>query len=239
MIVCKPIHRENVKNIVINTEVKVIKQVQKIKALGMFFTSGLSNYANVQNIISKVNFRLTMLRGVFKFAEKKTRIILVKSLIVSIFRYCAPLLIDSNAIMINKLQTLLMKCAHAVLGFKSYKMTTIEIMREMKIITVHHLIIKESIQLVHKIIFNGGPNIIHRLFTFSRCNNNNIRGVRKPMMTKLHRSQKVCNSLFYRAIYLYNLCDNDLKFYNPKKLSRYLQKNMNNMFPNNKIPKVL
>ena len=63
MIVCKPTYREGVKNIVINTDIKVINQVQKLKALGMYFTSGLSSCVNVNNIVSKINFHLSLLKN--------------------------------------------------------------------------------------------------------------------------------------------------------------------------------
>ena len=238
MIVCRPAYRGESSNIVINTELKVIKQVQKLKALGMFITSGLSNHANINHIISKVNYRLSILKGVFKFAEKRTKLILINSLIISVFRYCSPLLIDSNCKMIDKLQTLLMKCTRRVLGFKSYKMSTVAIMRELKMVTIHHLVVKEAIQFVHKIIFNGGPKVIYKLFTLSRCNNPNIRGVRKPMMAKSHPSNAVNQSIFYRSIYLYNYLDYDIKMMNPKKLSKYLQQNIQYIFPNNRIFKV-
>ena len=99
----------------------------------------------------------------------------MNSLIVSVFRYCCPLIIDSNSKMINKLQTLLMKCTRIILGFKSYKMSTIAIMKEVNMVTIHHLIIKEAIQFVHKILYDAGPKVIHKLFTFSRSKNENIR----------------------------------------------------------------
>ena len=58
------------------------------------------------------------------------------------------------------------------------------------------------------------------------------------MMKYNHISDTVKQSLFYRSIYLYNLLEYDIKCYNPKKLSKYLQKNIKYIFPNNKIPKV-
>ena len=140
--------------------------------------------------------------------------------------------------MIDKLQTLLMKCSRSILGFKSYKMSTVAIMRELKMVTIHHLIVKEAIQFVHKIIFNGGPKVIYKLFTLSRCNNPNIRGVRKPMMAKSHPSNAVNQSIFDRSIYLHNYLDYDIKMMNPKKLFKYLQQNIQYIFPNNKIFKV-
>ena len=179
MIVCKPTYRSSTNSIVLQTSQVVIEQVQKVKALGMYISSGLTNHANVSNIISKVNFRLSVLREVFKYAEYRTKIILMNSLVVSIFRYSCPLLIDSNAIIINKLQTLLMKCARQILGFKSYKMNTVNIMKEVKMLTVHHLIIKESIGFIHKIIFNENPKCIFKLLEYNSQDSGNIRKVRK------------------------------------------------------------
>ena len=84
--------------------------------------------------------------------------------------------------MINKLQTLLMKCAHKVLGYKSYKMTTIKIMSNMKLLTIHHMIIYESILFFHKVIFNNSPDSITKLITYSINDRNNVRSCRKPIM---------------------------------------------------------
>ena len=110
MISCKPQLRESVKNIKLTTNDHIIQQVNKVKALGIFITSGLSNIAMTNNIISKVNYRLSILKGVFKFCDKRTKTILINSLVISIFRYCCPLLINSNTNLLSKLQTQLMKC---------------------------------------------------------------------------------------------------------------------------------
>ena len=77
-----------------------------------------------------------------------------------------------------------------------------------------------------------------RLFTYSRVNNENVRSVRKPMVKQFPKNNKISQSLFYRAIYLYNCLDHDLKMYSPKKLSKHLQKYIGYIFPNNKLPRV-
>ena len=50
----------------------------------------------------------------FRFADKKTKIILMNALVISVFRYGCPLLINSNQKLISKLQTLLMKCTRHI-----------------------------------------------------------------------------------------------------------------------------
>merc|ERR1712081_2872 len=98
-------------------------------------------------------------------------------MVVSIFSYCSPILIDSEVKMMDKLQKLLMKCTRPILGIKSFKMSTLQIMAELKILTVHQLVMKELIQFIHKILTNKSPGAIFKLF--SQSNMDNIREVRK------------------------------------------------------------
>merc|ERR1711895_312920 len=101
MVVCRPNRREETKNFVLKAGKYVIEQKDKIKVLGIYFTSGLSNHVNISNIISKVNFRMNTMREAFKFSDKNTKIIFLKSMVVSIFRYCSPILIDSEVKMLD------------------------------------------------------------------------------------------------------------------------------------------
>merc|ERR1712177_26996 len=181
MVVCRPNRREETKNFVLKAGNYIIEQKDKIKVLGIYFTSGLSNHANISNIISKVNFRMNTMREAFKFSDKNTKISFLNSMVVSIFRYCSPILIDSEVKMLEKLQTLLMKCTRPILGIKSLKMSTLQIITELKILTVHQLVMKEAIQFIHKVICNKSPSVIFNLFTQSNCKNDNISGVRKFM----------------------------------------------------------
>ena len=201
----------------------------------MFITSELSNYTNINHIVSKVNFCLSILNGIFKFARKSTKLILINSLIISVFRYCSPILVDSDAKMIDKLQTLLMKCTRPILGFHSFKMSTLQIMSELRIQTVHLMIIRESIQFIHKVLTKKSPGVIYDLFMQS--NLDNIREIRKYRVKNDHKSSNVTNSLFYRAVYFFNCLENEVRNYNVKKLSKYLQDNITYIFPYNKVPK--
>ena len=157
-------------------------------------------------------------------------------MVLSIIQYCSPILIDSDAKMIDKLQTLLMKCTWPILGFASFKMSTLQIMAELRIQTVHLMIMRESIQFIHKVLSKKAPGVIFNLFIQS--NLANVRGVRKYRVKATHKSNRVTNSLFYRAIYLFNSLENEVRNYKVKQLSKYLQDNIKYIFPYNKIPKV-
>merc|ERR1711867_61231 len=189
MVVCKPNRRAEIKNLVLRAGNYIIGQKDKIKVLGVFFTSGLTNHVNVSNIISKVNFRMFSMREAFKFSNKKSKIIFFKSMVLSVIRYCSPILIDSDVKMIDKLQTLLMKCTHPILGFASYKLSTLQIMSELRIQTVHLMIMRETIQFIHKVLIKKAPGVIFNLFIQS--NLPNVRGVRKYRVKNVHKSNRV------------------------------------------------
>merc|ERR1712101_105360 len=109
-------------------------------------------------------------------------------MVLSVIQYCSPILIDSDVKIIDKLQTLLMKCTHPILGFASFKMSTLQIMAELRIQTVHLMIMRESIQFIHKVLSKKAPGVIFELCTQS--NMANVRGVRKYRVKTTHKSNK-------------------------------------------------
>merc|ERR1712120_12067 len=128
-----------------------------------------------------------------------------------------PILIDSEVKILDKLQTLLMKCTRPILGFPSFKMSTLQIMAELRIQTVHQMIMREWIQFIHKVLSRKSPGVIFDLF--SQSNMENVRGVRKYRVKLTHKSNKVTNSLFYRAIYLFNCLETEVRNYKVKQFS--------------------
>ena len=104
-------------------------------------------------------------------------------------------------------------------------------------LTIHHLIIKESIGFIHKIIYNENPKCIYKLLEYNSYDKGNIRKVRKMRVKDDSVYDKVRQSLIYRSLFLLNTLEYDCRIMNPKKLSRYLRENIIHMFANNKIPK--
>ena len=111
-------------------------------------------------------------------------------------------------------------------------------MQELGWLTAYQLITKETILFVHKTLYNSKPISIYELFTFSKNETQNIRSIHKPMVRDYHQSQKAHRSLLYMGIYLYNKLDNIEKNFNPKKLSKFLQKNLHYFFPIDRIMKI-
>ena len=121
MVIVKPSKRHMTNELVLNTTDFIIRQVDKVKILGIYFTAGLSHTATVNSVISRVNFRLKILRNVFRYTSKRTSLMIMNACILSIFKYACPVLIDSNINLQHKMNTLLIKCTHMILGFRSYK----------------------------------------------------------------------------------------------------------------------
>merc|ERR1712177_186009 len=95
----------------------------------------------------------------------------LKSTVISVIRYCSPILIDSEVKVLDKLQTQLMKCTRPVLGFSSLKMSTLQIMSELRILTVHQMMVRDSIMFIHKVLTKKTPGGIFNLFCQSNSEN--------------------------------------------------------------------
>ena len=113
--------RNKVNDIKINATKYTISQSNKIKILGVYITAGLCYSATINSMVSKINYRLSTLKKVFKYTNKRTAKMLTDSIIISVFKYGAPLLTNCNYRVLQKMNTLLLKCSTPILGFNSYK----------------------------------------------------------------------------------------------------------------------
>ena len=149
MIVCRPSIRHVTKDIVLDTTDYTIKQCDKVKILGIFITAGLSHLATVNLIVSKVNFRLNLIRKVLKYTNRRTSLMIMNSVIISVFKYACPIIIDANVCLHRKLNTLLLKCSRLILGFESYKWNTNKIMSNLGWYTYQQFLMIESVAFLH------------------------------------------------------------------------------------------
>ena len=66
VIVCKSNIRKDIQNIKLFTGQYIVKQVDKVKILGIYITAGLSNLPTINAIISKINSRMSVLKKICK-----------------------------------------------------------------------------------------------------------------------------------------------------------------------------
>ena len=78
---------------------------------------------------------------------------------------------------------------------------------------------------------------IMELITFSIKREINVCSIRKPFIKKQHPSIKVKQSLVYKSVFLYNSLPEDLRTFNPKKLTKHLCLYVLKYFSNNLILK--
>ena len=145
----------------------------------------------------------------------RTKLMLTNSFIISVIKYAAPILINSNHNLLSKLQVLIMKSVRPILGFKSFKYSTSRIMNELKWCTIYQLIMKECITLIHKSIHKNQPKSIFNFFTYSIHKNENICTVRKPILCNIPKSNSINKTIFVNGLYLYNTLPDDILSKNP------------------------
>ena len=237
MIICKPSTRHLTKNIVLNTTDYVINQCDKVKILGIFISAGLSHLATINQIISKVNYRLNLLKKVFKYTKHRTSLMVMNSVIISVFKYACPIIIDANASLHKKLNTLLLRCSRVILGFESFKWNTTKIMKNLGWYTYQHTLMIESVSFIHKCIYENLPININNLLCYSLNRTQNLRNVRKVLIKEGTKSEKMSQTLIHRAVFLYNILPSEIKAFNPKKFKKYAAEHFLQNYANNNIPK--
>ena len=86
---------------------------------------------------------------IFKHTNKQRAIMLNNSIKVGVFKYSCPLLINRETLLINKIKTLLIKWTCHLLGYESYKWTTVTIMKKLNWVTVRHIIFVETVIFIY------------------------------------------------------------------------------------------
>ena len=70
MVTTKARYRKSAETIKLRASNYIIEQVSKIKVLGIFITNTLDNQSNINNIVQKVNYRTSVLRGIFRYSYR-------------------------------------------------------------------------------------------------------------------------------------------------------------------------
>ena len=169
-------------NISINN--KAIKRESVVKNLGILFDETMSWESEINKLISNGYFKLRQAYRFKNFLSKKSKILLVKSYILSNFNYSSIILqniFKYQAIKIQKFQNAcvrfilnLRKFDHISEGIKSLSLLKMDQVRYLQTLTFMHKIIlgKAPVYLSEKIKFQGDH---HSHLTRSRFN---IRGTR-------------------------------------------------------------
>ena len=137
----RPQNRHLTKDLKLTAGDFVIEQSDKIKILGIYFTSGLDNQPNINKIIQRVNYRINILQKITKYTNVKTSLLLYNSLVVSVFNYCIGCFFNNSVLQNAKLNTLLNKCTHKILGISSYSKTASTNLKQLNWVSFQQMII--------------------------------------------------------------------------------------------------
>ena len=237
LVTCQPKHRHLTHNLTLQASNFIIRQSDTIKILGVYFTNSLNNAPNVNNIISKVNYRISILNKITQYTNFKTSKLLYNSLVVSVFTYCLPNLNNINYLQLNKLYVLWNKCAHRVLGFQSYKWNMTTIFKKLDWLSFTQMIHFESLKLFHKISFEQQPKALTKYLQHSLVRSDVARLVRKPSILYLSKTSKTSNSFLHRTNNIYNNIPDDLRILAKKKFAIEIKIHIKNNFDLKKFTK--
>ena len=239
IITCKPPHRHTTKDTIIQAGQYVIEQSDKLKILGVYITSGLHQTPNVNTIISKVNHRVNILNKITRFTNTKTSLILYNSLVISVFSYCASNMINANAKQLTKLNVLLNKCTHRILGISSYRLNTTTILNKLNWLSYHQIVIHESVKLMHRISYESQPPALSQLLYHSLVRSDIDRQVRKPSVKYKSLSAKTSNNFMHRAVHIYNTLPDFIRVLPKKSFSKESKAHIKAHFGTKFIPKIV
>ena len=130
---------------------------------------------------------------------------------------------------------MVMKCSRPILGFKSFKYFTQNIMSELNWLPNYQKITKESILYFHKVFLDNQPAAITQYISFSLSNSQNCRQYRKSLIKENHPSKEMYETIIHITIFLLNKLPIDNYLRNTKKIYRYLKYNMDIYFPFDQI----
>ena len=215
----------------------VIDQSDKIKILGIYYTSGLDNQPNINMIIQRVNYRISILGKIIKSTNKKTSLLLYNSLVISIFNYCIGCFLNNSVCQNSKLNTLLNKCTHKILGITSYSKTASTNLKRLNWLSYSQMLIMGGTKLFHKVILLHKPIDIAQYLRQSMIQTEmDSRFVRQSFLIRQSTTNRTYNSFFYRAIRIYNTLPNTIKGLEPKIFNKRIKEVIRNKYSPDKVP---
>ena len=119
-------------NVDITIQNKKVSQETSFKYLGVTLSSDLTWHNHIDNMITKINQRLGVLRRVKEFLDLETRCVLYTSLVLPLFDYGDTIWGDkNNSVLMNSLQVLENKAAKIILN-QHPRYSSTEALRELK-----------------------------------------------------------------------------------------------------------
>ena len=174
LVSCKNKFRDEANKIKFKADIYNIEQKDSSKILGFIINKNLNHDKQINNIISKVNYRLHTIKFVAKYMNNKIKIIVYNSLVISIIRYVMPLLLNLNFKQLKTVNVLVTQAARSAIGYHTYKWSNFKLLRYCNWLGGVHMLYYSTLCFVHKINFEMEPKSLINELKFNK-NNKNIR----------------------------------------------------------------
>ena len=168
--------------------------------------------------------------------NSRVKVLVYKSLLISILTYVMPLIIDLNSRQLNTINTMVTKIARICLGFKSYKWNNTTVLRKCGWLGGTHLIYFSTLCFIHKINFDMQPISLVEKFIYRE--NRGSRYTRCPFKTKYDPKSKITREgLFSKGLLLYKKIPDIFKTYNMSKFKKEIKFYIKENLPPDRIKK--
>ena len=127
------------------------KQVAHVKILGHIIQSNLQNERQINKTVANINNRLFNIKKLGNKTKFKSRIILVKLIIIRKLDYALPHLSNSTQAQLQKLNTLIIKCCRVIIGNPCLRWTSKRLLNKCQSRTIWNMITEQGLIYIHKI----------------------------------------------------------------------------------------
>ena len=129
----------------------IVKQVDKIKILGFYIQSNLSNHSQIQKLISNLSNRLYNVKKIGSKTKFSSRLILIKSIILRKINYTLPLLINSTQRQLERLNVIINKSCRIIIGNQCLKWSSERMLNKCGFKNIWQMIIESGLNFIHKV----------------------------------------------------------------------------------------
>ena len=125
----------------------------------------MKNNSQINMLISKLSNRLFNIKKISNKTTHKSRIQLVKSIVIGKLNHTLPFLINSTQRQLEKLNSILIKSARRIIGSPCLKWSSNRLLNKSKLNNIWHMKMEHGLNFIHEIIINQEPESIHDLYT--------------------------------------------------------------------------
>ena len=172
-----------------------VKQVTKVKILGYIIQSNIKNNSQINKLTSNLNNRIYGIKTLSNKTSKKTREILVKSIVIGKLNYTLPLLINSTKSQLQKLNTIINRCGKTIMGNPCLRWTSARILDKCNLTNIWHMLLEQGLNFIHKIQIEKEPKSIFSLYQNTQRHKRHQTKI-IPIYTPKTKSMK--NFIFYK-----------------------------------------